>query len=65
MKIRYQKSFTNQFSKLSKPQKQLAKDAIEVFAADPMHDSLRNHPLKGEWPKYRSITEVVDHSCTP
>jgi addiction module RelE/StbE family toxin len=60
MKIRFQKSFTEQFSRLSKPQKQLVKDALEFFGDDPMHDSLRNHPLKRDWSKYRSITADDD-----
>jgi addiction module RelE/StbE family toxin len=60
MKIRFQKSFTEQFSKLAKAQKQLVKDALELFSEDPMHDSLRNHPLKNEWSQYRSITADDD-----
>lgn len=60
MKVRFQKSFTGQFTKLSKPQKQLVKEAIELFAHDPMHDSLRNHPLKEQWANYRSVTADDD-----
>jgi addiction module RelE/StbE family toxin len=60
MRIRYQKSFTEQFSKLSKSQKRLVKDAIELFAENPMHESLRNHPLKGKWSNYRSVTADGD-----
>lgn len=60
MKIRFQKSFTDQFRQLSKPQKQLVKDCLELFAEDPMHESLRNHPLKDTWAKYRTITADDD-----
>jgi addiction module RelE/StbE family toxin len=60
MKVRYQKSFTEQFTKLSKDQKLLVKEAIELFIEDPMHGSLRNHPLRGIWASYRSISADVD-----
>jgi addiction module RelE/StbE family toxin len=60
MKVVYRKSFTDQFTKLSKPQKQLVKDAIELFLEDPLHESLRNHSLKGGWAKYRSISADDD-----
>lgn len=60
MKVKFQKSFTEQFTKLSKPQKQLVKDAIELFTHDPMHGSLRNHPLREKWTQYRSITADDD-----
>jgi addiction module RelE/StbE family toxin len=59
MKVKFQESFTKQFKRLSKQQKQLVSDTIELFAEDPMHDSLRNHPLKDKWISYRSI--LVDH----
>lgn len=55
MKVKFQKSFTNQFKRLSKTQKQLVTNAIELFTEDPMHNSLRNHPLKDKWVNYRSI----------
>jgi addiction module RelE/StbE family toxin len=60
MKVRFQKSFTDQFSQLTKTQKQLAKVAIELFSEKPLHESLRNHPLKGKWSSYRSITADKD-----
>ena len=60
MKIRYNKRFTEQFAVLSKMQKQLVKDTVELFAEDPNNDSLRNHPLKDEWIKYRSISADDD-----
>jgi addiction module RelE/StbE family toxin len=60
MKVKFQKSFTEQFAKLSKFQKQLVSDAIELFIENPMHHSLRNHPLKDKWTSYRSITADDD-----
>lgn len=60
MIIRFQKNFTEQYKKLTKPQKQLVDDTLELFEVDPLHESLRNHPLKEEWAKYRSITADDD-----
>lgn len=60
MKVRYQKSFTEHFTKLSKSQKLLVKEAIELFIEDPIHESLRNHPLRGAWSSYRSISADDD-----
>jgi addiction module RelE/StbE family toxin len=56
MKIRFQESYIKQFKKLSRPQRQLVTETIEFFAENPMHDSLRNHPLRDKWVNYRSIT---------
>jgi addiction module RelE/StbE family toxin len=60
MKLQYRKSFQQQFSRLPEFKKQLARDALELFEGYPMHDSLRNHPLKDEWINYRSITADDD-----
>lgn len=60
MKFQYRKLFQQQFSKLSESKKQLARDALELFEEYPMHDNLRNHPLKDEWANYRSITADDD-----
>jgi addiction module RelE/StbE family toxin len=56
MRVKFQESFTKQFKKLTKQQKQLVSDTIELFAEDPMHNSLRNHPLKDKWNSNRSIS---------
>ena len=56
MKVKFQESFTKQFKKLSKSQKQLVTGAIELFIEDPMHESLRNHPLRDKWASYRSVS---------
>ena len=60
MKVKFQKSFTGQFKKLSETKKRLATETIELFTEDHMSDSLRNHPLKDKWANYRSITANDD-----
>jgi len=60
MIIRFQKSFTEQYKKLTKFQKQFVDDTLELFLEDPLHESLRGHPLKDKWVKYRSITADDD-----
>lgn len=60
MKIRFQKSFTKKFTKLTDAQKQHVKDTLEIFNEHPFNDSLRNHPLKETWAGYRSITADED-----
>jgi addiction module RelE/StbE family toxin len=60
MNVSYEKTFDEQFSRLSNEQKRHVRDAIELFIGDPMHPSLRNHPLKNEWERYRSITADTD-----
>lgn len=60
MTLQYRKSFQVQFSKLPETKKQLVRDALELFEEDPMHESLRNHPLKDKWVNYRSITADDD-----
>jgi addiction module RelE/StbE family toxin len=60
MNVKFQTSFTRQFTKLSIDKKQLVADTIELFLEDPMHGSLRNHPLRENWINYRSITAAQD-----
>jgi addiction module RelE/StbE family toxin len=60
MRVKFQQSFNKQFTKLSKAQKQLVIDTIELFTENPMHYSLRNHPLRDKWVNYRSITAADD-----
>ncbi len=56
----FHKSFDKQFVKLNATQKKQATDAIILFLESPMDVSLRNHPLKGEWLNYRSISASAD-----
>ena len=60
MKVKFQKSLTCQFKRLSETKKRLVTDTIELFTEDPMNDSLRNHPLRDKWVNYRSITADDD-----
>jgi addiction module RelE/StbE family toxin len=56
MKVKFQKSFT----KLPISQKKLVTSTVELFVENPMHESLRNHPLRDKWVNYRSITADGD-----
>jgi addiction module RelE/StbE family toxin len=60
MKADFHQLFNEQFARLSKIQKTQALDAIELFLENPTHQDLRNHPLKKEWFRYRSITAAED-----
>jgi addiction module RelE/StbE family toxin len=60
MRVGFSKVFDKQFATLTDRQKKQARDAIEVFGEDPLHDSLRNHPLKEKWTDYRSISAADD-----
>jgi len=60
MIVRYRKEFIAQFKKLPKKQRSSVESAIELFLQNPHHPTLRNHPLKGEWQKYRSISAGGD-----
>jgi addiction module RelE/StbE family toxin len=60
MKVKFQKSFTKQFAKLSISQKKLVTSTVELFTENPMHESLRNHPLRDNWVNYHSVTADDD-----
>ncbi|MBI2592487.1 type II toxin-antitoxin system mRNA interferase toxin, RelE/StbE family [Candidatus Saccharibacteria bacterium] len=60
MKANFHKTFNKQFEKLQEAQRKQIKEAITLFLTDPNHHSLRNHPLKGEWRGYRSMSAGGD-----
>jgi len=60
MKLRYSRSFQKQFQKLPSTRQHKVKEAVSVFEMEPTHQSLRNHPLKGDWQGYRSISAGGD-----
>lgn len=60
MILDFNKSFKKQFIRLSSPQKLRARQSLEIFQQYPYDTSLRNHPLKGEWQGYRSISAGGD-----
>ena len=56
MRVRYHKAFQKQVIKLRPAQTKRLKVAVKLFAAEPNHPSLYNHPLTGKWHDYRSIS---------
>jgi mRNA interferase YafQ len=60
MNIDFTKSFNKQFEKLPQKLQERAKAAVTLFLEDMETSSLRNHPLKGEWLGYRSISAGGD-----
>lgn len=60
MNVRYRKDFVDEFKKLSARQKLKIERVIEIFLQNPHHPTLRNHPLKGKWIKFRSISAEGD-----
>jgi addiction module RelE/StbE family toxin len=55
MSISYSKNFVKQAKKLSPVLRKKLLERIEVFSDNPLHPTLRNHPLKGKYKEYRSI----------
>lgn len=56
MIIDFHKSFHKQATNLKQAQKKRLKDALLLFAEEPYHPDLYNHPLTGEWTGFRSIS---------
>jgi addiction module RelE/StbE family toxin len=56
MTIDFHKSFHKQASILKPAQKDRLKKTLLIFADDPYHPDLYNHPLTGEWKGFRSIS---------
>ena len=60
MNVDFSKTFNKQFEKLPLKKQVLAKAAVGVYLQDLNAASLRNHPLKGEWLGYHSISAGGD-----
>jgi len=60
MKIVFHRRFERQYKKLSEKIKKKVKERNVVFADDPLHPSLGNHPLKGKYVGHRSINVSGD-----
>jgi mRNA interferase YafQ len=60
MTISYSKNFIKQSKKLDKSIKQHLLERIELFSNNPLDSQLNNHPLKGKYKKYRSISVTGD-----
>ena len=60
MKIEYHKNFTKQFSNLQKKEQIRVMETLKLFEKEPFSESLRNHQLKGNLFKFRSISAGGD-----
>lgn len=60
MKIIFHKHFEKQFKKLSDNQKGVFYERLTLFNKDQFHNLLHNHPLRGNYTGYRSITIAGD-----
>jgi addiction module RelE/StbE family toxin len=60
MNISYSKTFIKQAKKLSPSLRLRLQQKITVFSQNPLHESLRNHALKGSFGAYRSIDITGD-----
>lgn len=60
MRISYSKAFLTQAKKLSPELRQKLQVIVRVFAKNPLHPALRNHPLRGKYKEYRSIDVTGD-----
>jgi addiction module RelE/StbE family toxin len=56
VKIRYQKSFSKDFAKLSPKQKSQVEKRIQEFIQNPFNPILKNHALHGKMITERSIS---------
>jgi addiction module RelE/StbE family toxin len=60
MNVSYSKNFIKQTKKLSPEFRQKVLLKINLFSENPLHQELRNHPLKGKYKIYRSIDITGD-----
>lgn len=56
MIVRFHKNFEKQYKKLRDNQKKRFKEKMEAFLKDEFNPILNNHPLKGGYKSYRSIS---------
>ncbi len=61
MRIITSKKFEKQFSKLPLSTKKRALERFEIFKSDTHAEILDNHPLSGEWRRFRSINISGDY----
>ena len=60
MNISYTSGFIKESRRLAPEIRQQLKHCIELFSENPLHPSLRNHPLKGKYKSQRSIDVTGD-----
>ena len=56
MIVRFHKNFEKRYKKLGSKQKRKFKEKIAIFLKDEFDPILNNHPLKGKFKSYRSIS---------
>jgi addiction module RelE/StbE family toxin len=60
MKIEYHKNFIKQFEKLKRNEQTRVLNVLKIFENEPFSEQLRNHQLKGNLSKFRSISAGGD-----
>lgn len=60
MTVSYSKNFIKQSKKFSPETRKKLLERINLFSDNPLHQLLRNHPLKGKYKNYRSIDITGD-----
>jgi len=60
MIVSYSKNFIKTAKKFDPKIRHKLYECIETFTKNPLHPSLRNHPLKGKFKDYRSIDVTGD-----
>ncbi len=61
MNVTFSKEFIKQAKKLPTKLQIKLYESIKLFRDNPLHPSLRNHPLKGKYSSYRSINITGDY----
>ncbi len=56
MNIVFHRNFEKEYKKLRKSEKQRAMAQLSLFEKDPFAPLLSNHPLKGKYVGYRSVS---------
>ncbi len=61
MNVTFSKGFIKQTEKLAPKLRIKLYEQIKLFRDNPLHPSLRNHPLRGKYTMYRSINITGDY----
>ncbi len=61
MKLNFSRRFEKQRAKLTKPAKRKLNERLRLFAGNPFHPLLENHPLHGMYAGCRSINITGDY----
>lgn len=60
MKIRFHQNFDKQYKKLRPAEKKKTTERLQLFLQNPFNSLLDNHPLRGRYSDYRSISITGD-----